>query len=134
MQLAQSELSARQDIFTHDAAAWALAAADRLAEAQQEMDLALAQGTRDARLFFHAAAIAWKSGNPELAGRRMNEAATLSAMLLPSERQQLRSLAAERARMDLETHPVSGGDGDSSGVRGTARPTQARLSISEARD
>jgi tetratricopeptide (TPR) repeat protein len=131
VRLAHAELNARQDIFTHDAAAWAFAAAGRLPEARQELDLALAQGTRDARLFFHAAAIAWKSGDPELAGRRMNEAAALSAMLLPSERQLLHRLAAEIAASRKETEPIPT-DPVLSGARWTARPTQARLAISDS--
>src|SRR5262249_35630802 len=63
LQLARTELSSRSDVFTHDALAWSLAAAGNLAEAQKEMQRALAEGTEDARLFFHAGVIASQSGD-----------------------------------------------------------------------
>ncbi len=55
--LAQEELQNRQDVFTYDALAWALFAAGRRAEARAAMQRALAEGTQDARLALHAAAI-----------------------------------------------------------------------------
>ena len=58
LRLARTELGSRSDVFTHDALAWSLAAAGNLAEAHSEMQRALAEGTEDARLFFHAAVIA----------------------------------------------------------------------------
>src|SRR5215510_6260213 len=54
LQLAEQELNNRQDVFTHDAVAWAMCASGRQQEAQQQMTQALAEGTRDARLFLHA--------------------------------------------------------------------------------
>lgn len=123
LRLAQAELDARQDIFTHDALAWAFAGAGRMKEARRESELALAEGTRDARLLFHAAVIAWKSGEPGVAARRLNETAALSTMLLPSERQQLASLRAEIAVSHAEMLSAS------DGARGTARPTLQSLSV-----
>ena len=55
LRLARRELAERADVFTHDALAWALAAAGKFDEAQSHLRLALAQGTQDARLAFHAA-------------------------------------------------------------------------------
>ena len=49
-------------MFTHDALAWALLADGKAAAAQSEMRLALALGTQDGRMFFHATVIAAKSG------------------------------------------------------------------------
>jgi hypothetical protein len=49
-ELTTEELKIRQDIFTLDAAAWALAKAGQTAEAWPLMQKALAEGTRDARL------------------------------------------------------------------------------------
>ncbi|HXU77439.1 MAG TPA: hypothetical protein VN794_12780, partial [Methylomirabilota bacterium] len=74
-------------------------------------------------LLFHAAVIAWKSGEPEVAARRINETTALSAMLLPSERQQLASLRAEIAASRMEILSASGG------ARGTARPTLQSLTV-----
>ena len=59
---AQRELQDRADIFTHDALAWALAAAGRHEEAWPHMEKALAEGTIDARLFTHAGVLAAKLG------------------------------------------------------------------------
>ena len=55
--LAEAELDARQDIYGYDALAWALLANGRAAEARTAMTEALALGTRDARLLFHAGMI-----------------------------------------------------------------------------
>ena len=62
VQLAQRELQDRADIFTHDALAWALAAAGRHDEAWPHMEKALAEGTVDARLFTHAGVLAARLG------------------------------------------------------------------------
>lgn len=92
LRLAEAELQQRQDIFTQDAVAWALAANGRVAEARQHMALALAEGTQDGRLFFHAAIIAQQAGKREEARQWFHRAANLMAVLLPSEQAQLRRL------------------------------------------
>jgi tetratricopeptide (TPR) repeat protein len=56
--LAQSELAVRKDVYGYDALAWAQLAAGRPADADKTMMNALAFGTRDARLEYHAAMIA----------------------------------------------------------------------------
>jgi tetratricopeptide (TPR) repeat protein len=89
VQLAQQELTNRRDVFTHDALAWALAAAGRAAEAQPQMDQALSEGTADARLYFHAGIIAALNNDDKEARRWLNEAAAIQRMLLPSEQVQL---------------------------------------------
>ncbi|MGH7702525.1 MAG: tetratricopeptide repeat protein [Gemmatimonadales bacterium] len=55
---AQEEIQTRKDIYGYDLLAWALHQAGRNREAREAMDSALAQGTRDASLFFHAGIIA----------------------------------------------------------------------------
>jgi tetratricopeptide (TPR) repeat protein len=97
-QLAQAELDSRSDVFTHDALAWSLAAAGKLSEAHSEMQRALAEGTEDARLFFHAAVIASKTGDAADADRWLRKARELSHLLLPSERNQLPNAAASDAK------------------------------------
>lgn len=93
LRLAEAELQQRQDVFTQDALAWALAANGRFAEAKEHMELALAENTEDARLFFHAAVISEQAGQSAAAEKWFTRAAGLRQMLLPSERTQLLQLA-----------------------------------------
>jgi tetratricopeptide (TPR) repeat protein len=88
--LTERELVQRADIFTHDARAWALAAAGRIDEAQAEMTRALAENTHDARLFLHAGLISASAGRPEDARRWLEKAHRLRTALLPSEIEMLR--------------------------------------------
>jgi tetratricopeptide (TPR) repeat protein len=89
VQLAQQELSNRGDVFTHDALAWALAAAGRTTEAQQHATEALSQGTADPRLFLHAGIIAALNNDKRQAKRLLAQASASKQTLLPSERAQL---------------------------------------------
>ena len=104
VQLAESELQQRKDVFTHDALAWALAAAGRMEEAGTQMARrALAEGTGDARLFFHAAVIAARAGRTEDATKWFTKAAAMMDLLLPSEQDLLLQLPDSFARSDDET-------------------------------
>jgi tetratricopeptide (TPR) repeat protein len=105
LQLARAELDSRGDVFTHDALAWALAAAGNLTLAQSEMQRALAEGTQDARLFFHAGIIASQAGYSADAERWLRKASELSQLLLPSERNQLQQVAAEGAKQKASLAP-----------------------------
>lgn len=58
LQLALKELKDRKDIYGYDAAAWAYYKNEKYQEAGEMMDHALAMGTQDARLFYHAGMIA----------------------------------------------------------------------------
>ncbi|HWC77363.1 MAG TPA: tetratricopeptide repeat protein, partial [Blastocatellia bacterium] len=87
--LADKELEVRNDVFTLDAYAWSLAAADRKAEAASVIARALAEGTADARLFYHAGVIALMNGDKVEARRWLSRAASVRQMLLPSERTDL---------------------------------------------
>lgn len=89
LQLTEAELIARRDIYTHDAHAWALLAAGRHHEAGEAIDRALAEGTQDARLFYHAGAIAAANGDRPDALAHFARAEQLARMLLPSERHDL---------------------------------------------
>jgi tetratricopeptide (TPR) repeat protein len=93
VRLATEELRQRGDVFTHDALAWALAVAGQIEGARTHMAAALAEGTADARLFFHAAMIASRTSNIEDARRQLPRAFTLKSLLLPSEQRQLQTLA-----------------------------------------
>jgi tetratricopeptide (TPR) repeat protein len=89
--LARREMNTRQDVFTLDALAWALAANGNLAEASTVMTRALAEGTEDGRLFLHAAVIAAADGRHADAARYTRKAHALRFTLLPSELGVLRS-------------------------------------------
>ena len=100
LRLAQAELDSRGDVFTHDALAWSLAASGNLTEAHREIQCALAEGTEDGRLFFHAAVIASGVDHAPEAERWLGKAKSLSYLLLPSERNELQNMvacAAEKA-------------------------------------
>jgi hypothetical protein len=77
--------------------AWSLVAAGKVTEAHSEMQQALAEGTRDARLFFHAGVIALQAGHSADAERWLRKASELAHLLLPSERNELQNAAADGA-------------------------------------
>jgi tetratricopeptide (TPR) repeat protein len=95
LKLVEQELRARGDVFTLDALAWALAAAGKVSEARESIGRALAEETKDARLYYHAGSIASMNGQKQEARLLLNKAAAMKQMLLPSEREGLsRTLAA----------------------------------------
>jgi tetratricopeptide (TPR) repeat protein len=63
VKLAEAEKQVRDDIYTEDAIAWALYRAGRFVEAKAASDKALRLGTKEARLVYHAGAIAIASGD-----------------------------------------------------------------------
>ncbi|MCB1675990.1 MAG: hypothetical protein KDI01_06850, partial [Halioglobus sp.] len=89
LRLALAELEQRQDVFTLDTVAWAMHAAGRHNEALRFSQRALTHGTRHARLFLHAGAIAARNGDGEQAAALLAAARAGQQMLLPSERTQL---------------------------------------------
>jgi len=91
VELARTEIERRSDVFTLDTLAWALARAGYIDEASTVMTRALAEGTQDARLFLHAAAIATAGGHSDAAGRWRRSAERIRFTLLPSELGVLRS-------------------------------------------
>ena len=94
VELAEQELQQRADVFSHDALAWALAAAGRLDEAWARMQKALAEGTTDARLHCHAAVLAARRGiGPESRAWIQKAIGSIQA-LLPSEQELLLDAAA----------------------------------------
>ena len=86
VELATAELQSRKDIFSYDALAWAQLAAGRVNEAREHMRLALAEGTQDARLYYHAGAIAAAAGADAEALDFFGKARAIEQTLLPSER------------------------------------------------
>jgi tetratricopeptide (TPR) repeat protein len=92
VRLARQELAEREDIFTHDALAWALAAAGKVDDAQSHLRLALGQGTQEARLFLHAAVITAQAGRLDEASSWLGRATALKFQLLPGENAELLSV------------------------------------------
>ena len=91
--VARREMEKREDVFTLDALAWALAANGHTKDASTLMARALSEGTEDGRLFVHAAAIAAADGRSADAARWARKARALRFTLLPSEVEVLRSNA-----------------------------------------
>ncbi|HSR50028.1 MAG TPA: tetratricopeptide repeat protein [Acidobacteriota bacterium] len=85
LRLARRELELRQDVFTHDALAWALHSAGRFREARDAMQKALALDTPDARLYLHAGLISTRAGDHQEASRFLARAENMRQTLLPSE-------------------------------------------------
>jgi tetratricopeptide (TPR) repeat protein len=75
---AQAELAGRRDIHGYDLVAWALYRSGRAAEAREPMRAALAQGTQDAMLHYHAGMIARATGNLTEARDHLERALTIA--------------------------------------------------------
>lgn len=90
--LARADLEERQDVGAYDTLAWALHHAGEAAEAQQVMEAALAFGTEDAALFYHASAIAAAGGEFDQAARLVDRALDINPWFHPTEAEAARSL------------------------------------------
>ncbi|MEW6225108.1 MAG: tetratricopeptide repeat protein [Chloroflexota bacterium] len=86
VRLAAAELEVRRDLYGFDAFAWALFNAGRPAEAEEPMAAALAEGTRDARLWYHAGLIAAANGRSDEARAFLADALGLGPALDPVSR------------------------------------------------
>jgi tetratricopeptide (TPR) repeat protein len=95
--IAAAELESRSDVDGHDALAWALFAAGRYGEADEAMRAALAQGTRQPRLLYHAGMIAAAVGDADRARTLLTDSIALDAAFDP--------LQLRRARAALEALP-----------------------------
>ena len=78
---AQEELRTRKDIYGYDVVAWALHASGRDAEAREMMTHALALGTQDAMLFYHASRIDRALGRSAVAAGELAHARALDPNL-----------------------------------------------------
>ena len=79
LRIGRTEVSRRQDCFTLDAYAWALQANGQYAEAKCQIEKALAYGTRDAKFFYHAGAIAMKLNDRGTAERFLKQSLDLNS-------------------------------------------------------
>lgn len=94
---AQEEIRTRRDVYAWDVLAWALYRAGAHREALEASSKALAMGTRDASLHFHAGAIAAAAGETRLARHRLNQALAINPRWHPTQPQEARALL-ERLR------------------------------------
>ena len=78
----RQELETRQDVYGYDLLAWTLHAQGKDREAWQAARKALAQGTEDAQIAFHAAEIARALGDTEEANRQMQRVAAINPTYL----------------------------------------------------
>jgi tetratricopeptide (TPR) repeat protein len=97
LSLAEAEIAIRKDVYGYDALAWALLANGRTADADAAMQTALAFGTRDAKLLYHAGIIAAAVGDQSRARSQLSDALALDASFDP--------MGAQRARDTLSTLP-----------------------------
>jgi tetratricopeptide (TPR) repeat protein len=81
--LAERELKVRKDVYGYDAYAWALLANGRAADADAAISTALDTGTRDARVLFHAGAIAHALGDDGRTRTLLEEALAIRGALDP---------------------------------------------------
>jgi tetratricopeptide (TPR) repeat protein len=96
---ARAELAVRPDVYGHDALAWTLFAAGQLEAAAQEASAALALGTPDPRLAYHAGLIAAAQGDDARALPLLRLAVRGIAMLPALQQPRARAaLAALEAR------------------------------------
>jgi tetratricopeptide (TPR) repeat protein len=79
LNLAQRELSWRHDVYTLDAYAWALHVNGQQTDARKQIEIALAVGIRDAKLFLHAGQIALALQDVSAAERYLKQAADLNS-------------------------------------------------------
>jgi tetratricopeptide (TPR) repeat protein len=88
---AKREFAVRQDIYGADALAWTALKAGKLDEAQAAIKEALKLGTRDARIWYHAAMIARAAGNPWGARDYLRRSLELNPQFDPLQAQAARS-------------------------------------------
>ena len=94
LHLADKELVERKDVYGYDADAWALLANGRAADADAAMTKALALGTRDAMLLYHAGEIALAVGDSARARDLLTQSLAITGALDP--------LSASKARASLQ--------------------------------
>ena len=92
--LASAELATRKDVYGYDAYAWALFAAGRPSDADAAMATALAFGTKDAKLMYHAGMIAAALGDNGRARTDLQAALALDPTFDPLQAKQARDTLA----------------------------------------
>jgi tetratricopeptide (TPR) repeat protein len=96
VELAESELRVRKDVYGYDAYAWALYKAGRLEEARAASEQALRLGTPDPKLWYHAGMISAALGADDLAREQLGRSLSLGPAFDP-----LQAPIARRTLQDL---------------------------------
>ena len=76
--IARKDLETRRDVYGYDLLAWALYRTGRYAEAREAIAMAVAQGTQDALIHFHAGMIHRANADDALAQRHLTRALALN--------------------------------------------------------
>ncbi len=95
---AEVEHRDRHDVYGHDLMGWALYRAGRSTEARAFADSALARGTRDPLLSFHAGIIALATGDTAAGAARLADALAGAGQLRPDQAAEARRLLREYRR------------------------------------
>jgi tetratricopeptide (TPR) repeat protein len=117
VRLARQELEVRQDIYTWDILAWTLYKNNQSEEASQAMQEALAFGTEDALLYFHAGMIELRQGHSDLAWTWLERALKLNP--------QFHLFHAEEARRTLAAMAAPAGSHESDAALAAVSASQA---------
>lgn len=94
--LAEQDRMQRPDIYARDALAWVRFRQGRIDEAAHEIEKALARGTRDPALHYHAGRIAWERGDRTTARHHLETALAMDPSFHWSAAPEARRLLAER--------------------------------------
>ena len=89
---AEEELRTRQDVYGYDLVAWALHKAGRDREALEPIARALALGTRDAMLYYHAGLISRALGDDTMARSRLETALAINPRWHPFQPAEARAV------------------------------------------
>ena len=92
LRLAEAELEVRKDIHGYDTYAWALYRNGRFSEARTASDAALAFGTREAGLLYHAGLISAALGEDDRAAAELEEALSISPQFHPIQADNARAM------------------------------------------
>jgi tetratricopeptide (TPR) repeat protein len=95
LRLTTAELAVRKDVYGYDAQAWALFKNGRLQEARSAAERALAQGTPDAKIWYHAGLIDQALGDTTRARVELRRALTISPSFDPLQAPRARAALAE---------------------------------------
>jgi tetratricopeptide (TPR) repeat protein len=98
---ARADLRTRRDVYGHDLLAWALHRSGRHAEARQAMTAALARGTRDPMLLYHAGMIEKALGRPERSREYLRDALDIAPNFHPVHARLAREALACQAPLRL---------------------------------
>jgi tetratricopeptide (TPR) repeat protein len=105
LELARADFAERQDVFAYDALAWTLSKNGHNAEAASAARQAREQGTRHAKLFFHAGMIHHRLGDQARAREYLAEALRINPYFSIQDAAKAREILAAKERDPARTGP-----------------------------